>query len=93
MSQQGIRLVADLLTEMQRVRHLLIKMGSSQLKTQAGRTDMLLGQMVERMKDSENHNFIAITAGMHDAQRDDLPKGNEVPLPSELPDAVKAARA
>ena len=63
MSKQGIKLAAEAFSELQRLSHKLVKLGTSDAKTESGKQDIILGQMLKVGKDAMKDSFAKITLG------------------------------
>ncbi|RJQ27117.1 hypothetical protein C4577_02245 [Candidatus Parcubacteria bacterium] len=60
MSAKGIKIAADALAYLQNARHQLFQLGSKDpesLKSQSGHQDILLGQLLDNMKDFGKDKF------------------------------------
>lgn len=61
MSQQGIKIVAEVLAQMQLARIELLRMGGEDAKSESGHQDMFLGQILEEGKEAMKQNFLKAT--------------------------------
>lgn len=61
MSQAGIRIMSGVFSALQMSRVKLLEMGSRVPATKSGQQDIMLGQLLEKAKDSIKDDFLLLT--------------------------------